>query len=178
MKRFYLFFTAFCLCTVVSFANIFNDKDSLNLSIGIETQKFPSGVIDVNYQFEPSNKLYTQIGTQTRLMNGWKDYQSTYVGLLLDFDNFEFDKTVNPDRIPGNSERSLILPEKDKEHKFYLLLRTGISNSLDSNDIGLYAATGIQYGHNRYIRVMLESEDGKLRNTIMVGMKFNSLKFY
>lgn len=162
----------FCLCTFISFGAIFNEKDSLNVAVGLETQKFPSGVLDVNYQFEPDEKLYLQVGNQLRLMNGWDDYSSTYVGLLLDFDNFVFDKEYTG---PSGSERIII---KDKEHKFYLLLRTGISNSLDSNEAGLYAATGIQYGMNRFVRVMFEAEDGKFRNSIVVGMKFDSLKFY
>lgn len=176
MKKIYAFILMLTL-SVFAFGDIFNEKDSVNVTVGIETQKFPSGVVDVNYQFEPDENLFVQIGNQTRLMNGWDDYNTTYVGLLLDVDNFIWDKNyVQPlGGSPGNSERVLI---KDKEHKFYVLTRVGLSANLDKNDAGLYAGAGLQYGKEKFIRVMFEAENGKFRNTIGAGMKFDSLKFY
>lgn len=176
MKKLITFLMLLALSTF-AFGEIFNAKDSVNATVAIETQKFPSGVVDVNYQFEPDNNLFVQVGNQTRLMNGWDDYNTTYVGLLLDFDNFVFDKTYEPPlgSGPGNSERMII---KGKEHKFYLLTRLGVSANLDDSDMGFYAGAGVQYGKEKFVRVMFEAEDGKFRNTIGVGMNFESLRFY
>ncbi|MGL5710494.1 MAG: hypothetical protein ACRCW9_06615 [Cetobacterium sp.] len=174
MKKLFLMFL---LASLTCFGAIFNETDSLNLATGIGTNKFPTAVIDVNYQFDADEELWVQLGSQTRLQSGWHDYQTLYAGLLLDTSKFVWDAKPDPDR-PSGSERSIILPEKDKEHKLYLLIRLGATSDLDSNSGGLYAATGLQYGQNRFARIMFEAEDGKFRNSIVVGMKFDSLKFY
>lgn len=176
MKKLLAFFM-FLALSAFAFGEVFNAKDSVNVTAAIETQKFPSGVIDLNYQFEPDENLFVQVGNQTRIMNGWDDYNTTYVGLLLDFDNMKWDKNYVPPLGggPGNSERILI---RGKEHKFYLLTRLGVSSNLDKNDVGLYAGAGIQYGKEKFVRVMFEAEDGKFRNTVGVGMNFETLKFY
>lgn len=165
--------------TSFAFAGIFNEKDSIDAAIAVESQKFPSVVVDVNYKFEPDKNLFVQVGNQSRIMDGWDDYNTTYVGLLLDFDNMDFNKEYEPPLGggPGNSEISTIVEEKENKHKFFLITRIGVSANMEKSDCGLYAGVGLQYGEEKFVRVMFEAEDGKFRNSIGVGMRFHDLKF-
>lgn len=164
MKKY--LFTLLFLVSTLSFSNIFNEKDSINISTGIETTKFPSGLVDINYEFEPKDRLIFQVGNQIKFMSNRNDWSSTYIGLKLNFKDFDYNSPIE-------------LPKKQiDDSQFYLLMRVGLSNDLDSSNSKGYCGIGVQYGTNYFIRTMLESENHKLRNTVSFGIKFKELKFY
>lgn len=153
----------------------------VNVAGGIETSNFPSLVTDVNVEFENKTPFVLQVGNQLRFEQKRHDWSSAYVGVKMNFSDLDF----GSEPYIGESDNELELHDylqakpvskplvPVKKSDFWLLTRVGLSSDLDSTTSKGYGAFGVQYGQDKFVRVLLESENHKLKTSLTIGTKLN-----
>lgn len=145
-------------------ADIFTKEDFVNIGVGIETTKGFSFPVTLEYgkkielnKFNKISEINLVVGNQVKFMDERNDYSNIYAGLGVPF------------YLKHNIEE---LP-----NLFTPIFRLGLSNDLDSKSNGLYVASGIRLGDEKYLEILFEGEDSKYRNSFGIGYKFNEIKF-
>ncbi|MGL5022245.1 MULTISPECIES: hypothetical protein [Bacteria] len=161
MKKIFMLLFMFSLFGL-SKADVFMKEDFVNLSIGIETTKgfsFPVTVeygkkIEINRSVSEINLV---VGNQIKFMDEQNDYSNFYTGVGIPF----------------------YLKHKIEELPNHVMpvFRIGLSSDLDSKSNGLYIASGLRFGDEKYLEILFEGEDSKYRNSLGIGYKFNEIKF-